>query len=92
MREEGGRLLIFCMSRGRDTVKLGCCRASLHPAAHPLAGLLPPTPATRPRSSMGSAFKYCVSAWTGANQLSGERDKSQCIIDNNNYVDMRISC
>jgi len=29
--------------------------------------------------------------WTGANQLSEEHDESQCIIDNNNYFDMRIS-
>lgn len=31
-----------------------------------------------------------MSSWTQANQLSGTHDKSQCIIDNHNYSDMRI--
>lgn len=77
--------------KGHDELGWGVTEPASILRPRPLAGLLPPTPATRLRSSMGSVFKYRVSAWTGANQLSGDRDKSQCIIDNNNYVDMRIS-
>ncbi len=57
----------------------------------PLFHISSPFLSTLHFSSMKPHLNNARALWTGANQLSEEHDKSQCIIDNNNYFDMRIS-